>query len=520
MKNKKILIRTGLLLYSLLWTHISGAQSVAVYGGGLSAVDITSGGYHISTEEYLYIGPGSYRVNGIWEIYAKNIVIDTAAVITGSGSIQIYNPSAIGKSASRTFIDGNAGNYQMDVNIVLNNADGLELKNITFPNDLVLNGFKNNVASSVYIGKDLNLAVNGADVWLDATAVGNLHFDSNATITNYSVDRMVITNNSIISHVIRDAGSTGFFFPVGIADGDYTPARIDGNNEYYVSVQNFADAAPIVNERSEGMDRIWHIYGGSASSVTLIHNALATDGPNYIDAFAFITRYLGAGVWSSAAVSEYTADGVHTNSDLIGLGIPALSSSDASYLTKASDAHSPLPITLINFVAYEKGNTAQLEWATASEQNNKGFEIERSQDGIDWDNIGFVKSLADNGNSNLKLEYSFVDNKPAVGQNYYRLKQLDFDGQYSYTLIRTVAFESTNMISIVPNPASEFIKISGLKGDEQIYIVDASGRLVYVQKANDLSMYITLHQLMAGNYIVKITDENGSFFNHKMIKIN
>lgn len=514
----KIVFSIGMLLCGL--ADVAEAQSVATYGGGLSTMKIASGGSHISTEEYLYIGPGTYEIDGIWEVYSKNIAIDPAAIINGNGSIQIYNPAAIGKPASRTHIDGNASNNQIEVNIVLNNADGMELRNIDFPNDLVTVGFSNNTSSSTYVGKDLNLAVDGADVWLDLDAVnlGNLHFDNNATVSNYSASRMIITNNSIISHVVRDAGSTGFFFPVGIADGDYTPAQITGNNEYNVSVQNYAGAIPVISSPSKGMDRTWHLYGGTASVVTLIHNAPSTDGINYIDANAFITRYLGAANWSSTAFSEYIANGVHTNNGLIGSGIPALSSADASYLTKASDPLTPLPITLIDFKVFKKEYTAQLEWATVSEQNNKGFEIERSDNGVSWKSLGFIKSSAIDGNSSMKLEYNFTDETPLNGHNYYRLKQLDLDGKHSYSSLQMVIFENAKNISIAPNPANDFINVKGLRGHEQIDVFDALGRLVRTQKSDNATVIISLSQLIPGNYIVRITDVNGgNVSNHKII---
>ena len=105
---------------------------------------------------------------------------------------------------------------------------------------------------------------------------------------------------------------------------------------------------------------------------------------------------------------------------------------------------SPLPIELISFSAKLINNSVFLEWETATETNNYGFEIERAstslstreanfngQNQIDnWQKIGFVPG---NGNSNSSNKYTFTDNNPPVGMLKYRLKQIDSDGTNSYS---------------------------------------------------------------------------------------
>jgi Secretion system C-terminal sorting domain len=116
-----------------------------------------------------------------------------------------------------------------------------------------------------------------------------------------------------------------------------------------------------------------------------------------------------------------------------------------------------VPVELTSFSANVKNNSVVLSWQTATEVNNRGFEIERSfkaENGrTSWDKIGFVQG---NGSSTNMNQYSFTDNnlvKP--GQYYYRLKQIDFDGRYSYSPVAeadvskpTVYFLSQNY----PNP--------------------------------------------------------------------
>ena len=180
-----------------------------------------------------------------------------------------------------------------------------------------------------------------------------------------------------------------------------------------------------------------------------------------------------------------------------------------------------LPIKLVGFDAYKKGSVAELVWTTAVEQNNRGFAIERSADGRTWVNLGFVSSKAENGNSSQKLEYTFIDNAPFAGINYYRLKQADFDGKYEYSSVKVIRFGKENTINVYPNPVKDRITITGLTGTEQIRIYNTSGRLIYQQKADNGNMNISLHPLREGLYYVQVVGTDGRISSHhKMIKNN
>ena len=89
--------------------------------------------------------------------------------------------------------------------------------------------------------------------------------------------------------------------------------------------------------------------------------------------------------------------------------------------------NSILPVELSSFTASENAGKSQLEWTTLTETNNRGFQVERSANGSEWMKIGFVFSKASEGNSTQKLQYSYTDNNPLHGDNYYRLKQYDLD---------------------------------------------------------------------------------------------
>ena len=178
----------------------------------------------------------------------------------------------------------------------------------------------------------------------------------------------------------------------------------------------------------------------------------------------------------------------------------------------------PLPITLLNFNTHKKENSVLLLWATAKEQNNKGFEIERSTDSRNFINIGFVTSQVENGNSNIKLDYNFTDDTPGNSQNFYRLKQIDFDGAYNYSPVRLVVFNRESKISIYPNPAVERVTITGLQGREKVTVSNYLAQKVYEETANDIIMDIPLNKLSAGIYLINIMDADGTTSSFKIVK--
>ncbi|MBS1617064.1 MAG: hypothetical protein JST76_00990 [Bacteroidetes bacterium] len=181
-----------------------------------------------------------------------------------------------------------------------------------------------------------------------------------------------------------------------------------------------------------------------------------------------------------------------------------------------------LPVKLEYFTAEKKDErSAIVKWATASEINNDHFEVERSADAQQWTRIGTVPGA---GNSNDHLDYSLDDNDPLPGINYYRLKQVDYDGQYEYSDIAEVEFSgeegihSATVMTIYPNPLPTgrplHIALAGPSDQiKTILIHTALGQQVYRNDPAAGEGY-TLPGLTfsAGTYIVTVlTTTNESF---------
>lgn len=151
----------------------------------------------------------------------------------------------------------------------------------------------------------------------------------------------------------------------------------------------------------------------------------------------------------------------------------------ASYTVTITVA--PLPVELVNFTASKKEKTILLNWETASEINNKGFEIQRSDNGRDWEKNDFEQGA---GTISTARRYTYTDYQPLSGSNYYRLKQIDNDGRFEYSTIEHVLFKGKedDMLQVYPNPSSGQFTVDVHNPDNseaQIRLFDITGKLIW-----------------------------------------
>ena len=186
-----------------------------------------------------------------------------------------------------------------------------------------------------------------------------------------------------------------------------------------------------------------------------------------------------------------------------------LNSTDNQYYFRSGVKPIILPVTLVTFSGkYQQGKVV-LTWATASEENNAYFVIEKSRDGVNFLEIGRVSGA---GNSRELLTYTFPDSEFAKGNNYYRLKQVDFDGKAEYSKIIAVKTylqaDRTEKISLFPNPAPEFIYLntSELPNEPvQVTIINMAGQVVLVKEIpGGSTTKIDIRILAAGHYVVRV----------------
>jgi Secretion system C-terminal sorting domain len=166
-----------------------------------------------------------------------------------------------------------------------------------------------------------------------------------------------------------------------------------------------------------------------------------------------------------------------------------------------------LPIDLLYFKGFAKNGLNLLNWATATESNNIGFDIERSNDGLLFSKIGFVKGF---GNSNAQKQYNFTDNTPLVGINYYRLKQKDNDGKFTYSPTIVLNQADKKQLLIYPNPATnDFTLVTNEAKPLPFSMANSLGRIVMTGTVTnsidvDIQMLSTgLYTLVCGQQIMR-----------------
>lgn len=247
-------------------------------------------------------------------------------------------------------------------------------------------------------------------------------------------------------------------------------------------------------------------YGVTAGGLPTSDQGIPVSGPPY----ALIL--IGASTSTAATPNNAIyADGVAAT------GYPGTAESPANNLMVdvSFTTDFPLPVTLTNLKATPENKNVAISWQTQSEQNNKGFEIQRSNNNEDWYSIGFVNGA---GNSSSTLNYSFIDKEPAPGKYFYRLQQVDLDNRskLSSTVSATISGKGkTALFQNSPNPVKSTTLIRFDLPDRQqvrLSVVDMSGREVQTlvnKTADQGSHVITLNaaSLSKQLYIIRLQTE-------------
>lgn len=552
---KKQLLATAYLVLGLAF--IGSAQSVALYGGSVLGKNILTGGTDIDVADSLYIGSGPHNIDGTWEIYSTYIQVDPNAVISGSGTIVLYNPSAGFGASGPTYIDVNNISNPIDVNVEIQNDQTIRLTELPFSGDLTSSGWVESFTNNSFnAGRDVSFGIDGGHLVLGNTVQADLVFDNDATVSNYRPARHVVTNNSILSHVTKQNYTSAFTFPVGIAAGDYTPAQISNtaNNTVSVSVQDYVNSASpealldgTVNT-ADGMNRTWHVFAGTSgisSTVNLQHNA-SSNQTGFVDATHFVTQWgtttpnttgdftipYSMSPWQTntqgpGVVGTLSSTGAVAGSSLRGRtyasGLATSSSANESYFTKSADSEHPLPLSLIRFSAGNSGCNAAIEWQSANEDNVDRYVIQHSRDGATFSTVGTVNALAKGGS------YRFIHELPGNGINLYRLQIMERSGTYTVSKVVTTILDCASSLSQVkayPNPTYGGITLNGLRAGKisqdtkvLIRVLSLEGKVILEKPTTQNDDYIDISTFAQASYIVQILHDQVVAGQFKIVKL-
>ena len=287
--------------------------------------------------------------------------------------------------------------------------------------------------------------------------------------------------------------------------------------------ESLTDIAPFIFSGKTPENKVYLLYrntaGGSVNTLSVPY----VTGNDYFRILKSGTEFTAS--FGSSDAGPWTAVG--TTHDL-GFGAAeiyqgfAVSSLNPAVLSTAGFAlagnSTGLPIEMKDFTATNVDNKyISLKWVTDQEVNNDHFEIEHSTDGTIFTKIDAVKSQ---GNSSIPQSYTFIDNNPYKGLNFYRLKQVDSNGRYSYSEIIMVKFGIGLIPEVRPNPVHTNLHIiAGTDPVKEVVIYNAQGRAVnfLVNNSGTDDMNINVNTLAKGVYFLKIKTEP-KIFDVKIVK--
>ncbi|GGK59641.1 T9SS type A sorting domain-containing protein [Rufibacter glacialis] len=305
------------------------------------------------------------------------------------------------------------------------------------------------------------------------------------------------------------SGSQEDVFSVGIMEGVYGTYTNDLPNPLTLLSENLVSKTWVVSE---------DVKGGSDITLTLSWSALDVL-PGFNKLNCHIKHYEN-GVWDTVESTAALLDPISLTYSVSRSGIKSFSPfTVANRGEPGTIIGGPepfvLPVELINFLVKAKANTVALTWATASEKDNDYFAVERSIDGKNFTEVGQVKG---NGTSQVRNEYSFTDYHPMAGTSYYRLRQVDFDGQHEYSPVRSVNAQNSQVVSLslYPNPTqgTEVTwQMQGLAPGEEatVILTDITGRNVLQRTLpTGGTGVLATAGLKAGTYLVTVHSRAGA----------
>jgi len=269
-----------------------------------------------------------------------------------------------------------------------------------------------------------------------------------------------------------------------------------------VSVQSLAPILPLTAHTDM---YAWKINSGSDPAPQGGHTAIAAADYHQINS--------GAWTYGSIFAADHFAE----------YAIPSFSGGGLGF----GHENGALPVELLNFTATKSASVTNLDWTTATEENNSHFNILKSTNGTNFEQIGRVNSFAPNGNSSHRLNYSSLDEAPVLGHNYYRLEQVDIDGQKHYSEILDVIWGVTgDLVSIYPNPTNGSLNVdiaTEKVSRVEVRLLDMTGRTILVQHATTStgvnSIKMDLGNIIPGIYNVQVFT-NGTFTHSDKVKMN
>jgi len=355
----------------------------------------------------------------------------------------------------------------------------------------------------------------------------SVYFQDTSSITIQGGPYIYIQDG--LTSAIQSTGNSGFYIPDSLKGYIYWNTGSNSGNYQIPFISSSKIAVPvkvnIATTSSSGTIKVSNIdaYFPSYKNINSINRDWIVDFSGYssLPSGTITLNWLSTDYpsgWGNFVLEYYNGNWIQNTSAVVSSSVATFPIN--SFVTNKEwtifNTIGVLPITLLNFEVHSINNSyIKSLWITASEINNRGFIIEKSLDASNWDSIGWVNG---SGNSSQLISYSYDDHN--VSPNtiyYYRLKQIDFDGNFSYSNIQSgeIASDVVSVSNFLPNPSTSLTKlIVNTIAPKTIYlkIYDVVGReigsqtLITTQSKNIIT--INTDQLSAATYnIVVIIDD-------------
>ncbi|MBN4052300.1 T9SS type A sorting domain-containing protein [Sphingobacteriaceae bacterium AH-315-L07] len=356
---------------------------------------------------------------------------------------------------------------------------------------------------------------------------------SGANLLSFGL-KAIVKNTSNVSHVdgpvkkSTNVKGVTFTFPVGNGSRYRSVAitpKTGSKGDVTVWIAQYFDTGHVdtlvIDSKIEKISKVeyWDVHQESGNAKARLwlswdDSSLVSDLNDLILAHYDLTK----GGWEKAG------DNTSGNTSSGTISTPNDWEDFSPFTLGSKNGNNPLPISLLYFDAKPEKQVVKVIWETATEINNDHFTIQRSKDGVNFEELTTVSGA---GNSNRKIEYELYDENPLQGVSYYRLKQTDYDGTNEvFDPVKVyINNEATDKLSIYPNPVIDYINIDYQNEDVEHIIIEvynAIGKKIEgINKMKDADASITqlnLENLNPGLYFIQIQDGTGKPVVKKFIK--
>ncbi|MEO9966787.1 MAG: DUF2341 domain-containing protein [Reichenbachiella sp.] len=480
---------------------------------GSGAVDVSTAGSTIG-----YVNPNvieqcvtgmtynnlyTYGISGSTKYLTGDLVVNGEMNLTSpAGTDAFFDVQELG--TSNDFDIAVAGDWISQITFIARSGtvtfDGTSDQAISTSGGETFNNLTiNNSGGNVNLGSELTttgaLTLTQGNIDLD---INDLNITSTASIVGGDINAYIIADGvGVLRHAIT-ALSTTYTFPIGDVD-DYAPFSFTLNQGTLSSSNvtiNLRDTKHTNIVEDDYITRYWSL-----------NNEGITGSLNYDVAYNY-QQVDVVGTESLLKARKFSASG-----DARG-GSVVVASNMLSYLGHSSFSDhtgesepAPLPVELVSFDGMIDESGITLSWSTASELNNDYFELERSADGISFEVIARIEG---NGTTSEHHDYEYLDTEPYFGVSYYRIVQVDYDGDYSIynpISLNNEQYRTGLELILYPNPTEEYnINVRISSGDENspiaLTVYDTMGQLVHSERL-EANLGNTSHHIRANGRLDK-----------------